>query len=335
MKKLISFILALTLMLASAAALASCSIGTNDDTTTTPSEGTTTQGEVTTEPAPTPDDSPVSVTVLKGPTGMGAAKLIYDYNKNGGDVNYSFNVSSSPDEVRAALMNGTTDIAAVPTNLAAVLYNKLGGQVEVLALNTLGVLYMLENGNTINSVEDLRGKTIYATGQGSTPEYILRFILSENGIDPDKDVEIIYYTEHSELATLMTAGTVVLGMLPEPNVSTVLAKNSNVRIALNLTEEWEKVVSDRSAVVQGCNFGLGQVAAADNTDDAAEIIAELGIIPSAAVAAAALPNSNIVCVTGSDMKTMLHPFLKVLFNASAASVGGAMPGDDFYYTPQD
>jgi NitT/TauT family transport system substrate-binding protein len=293
----------------------------------------------------------INVTILAGPTGMGAAKLMSNNTAGSALNNYSFTVATSPDEVTAAVINGSTDIAAVPANLASVLYNKTNKEVQVIAVNTLGVLYMLENGNTINSVNDLRGKTIYATGQASTPEYILRHILIQNGIDPDKDVTIEYYAAHAELATVISSGDIVLGMLPEPNVTAVLSANPSVRIALNLTEEWNKISGDTSILIQGCvivnkAFAEANKKAVDNflteykesidyvnanITEAAQLIADNGILSKAAIAEKAIPNSNIVYIDGDEMKKQLSGFLEILYNANPASVGGIMPDDAFYY----
>lgn len=293
----------------------------------------------------------VNIAVLAGPTGMGAAKLMSD-NTAGTTANaYNFTVATSPDEVTAAVINGTVDIAAVPTNLASVLFNKTEGAVEVIAVNTLGVLYMLENGNTINSVADLKGKTIYASGQASTPEYILRYILQKNGIDPDNDVTVTYYGAHAELATLMSAGEVSIGMLPEPNVTAVMTANADVRVALNLTEEWNKVAGGESSLMMGCvivrkeyldsnkkavDKFLEEYKASINYvnsdyEAASQLIEANGIVAKAAVALKALPNCNIVYLDGAEMKTQLSGFLKVLFDANPSSVGGKLPDDAFYY----
>ncbi len=297
------------------------------------------------------EKSDIHVTVLAGPTGMGAVKLMYD-NKEGSALNnYTFNVATNPDEVAAAVINGSTDIAALPVNLASVLFNKTDHDIQVIAVNTLGVLYILENGNTIHTVNDLRGKTIYASGQASTPEYILDFILTNNGIVPDNDVTIEYYTAHNELATFITSGDVLLGMLPEPNVSAVLSSNSDVRIALNMTEEWNKISDDTSMLMQGCvivnrafaesnkkavNQFLSEYKKSiefvnENISEAAQMIADNGILAKAAIAEKAIKNCNIVYIDGDDMKKSMSGFLEILYTANPASVGGKLPDDDFYY----
>ncbi|MBO4869275.1 MAG: ABC transporter substrate-binding protein [Clostridia bacterium] len=297
------------------------------------------------------EDKPeqIRVLTLMGPTGMGMAKLITDGKEGKNAQEYTFTVATAPDQVSAQVIKGDFEIAAVPVNLAAVLYNKTDGAVKVAGVNTLGVLYMLENGSTVNSVADLKGKTIYATGQGSTPEYALRYILTKNGIDPDKDVTVQYLAEHAELATQMTAGSVTLGMLPEPNVTSVMLNNKDVRIALDLNAEWKKVSG--ADMVMGCIIVSAKFAeehpqalkkfleeykasvefANGDVDEAAAVIEAAGIVPKAAVAKKALPNCNIVLLTGKDMKTPLQGMLNVLFEAEAKSVGGKLPDDAFYY----
>ena len=285
------------------------------------------------------------VIALKGPTGMGMAKLISD-----NDEKYSFELTNMPDAVSSALLSNTVDIAALPTNLASVLYNKTEGKVKVIALNTLGVLHIVNSDGTISDISDLKGKTIGATGQASTPEYILRYILKENGIDPDNDVTINFYTDHAELATQMISGNITIGMLPEPQVSTVLMKNENCKAVIDLTKEWEKI-SPESALVQGCivvreeflkeypdsvkNFleeYKASVEFANTSEEAPKTVADLGIVGSEAIAKKAIPNANICYIDSSNnMKEKLSGFLKVLFDANAKSVGGALPDDNFYY----
>ena len=294
----------------------------------------------------------IRLVTLMGPTGMGMAKLIHD-GKEGKTVNrYQVTVATSPDQASAAMISGEADIAAVPVNLAAVLNKKTEGQVLVAGVNTLGVLYIVENGDEVKSIEDLKGKTLYATGQGSTPEYVLNELLRKNGLDPESDLQIEYLAEHAELATRMSSGEVTLGMLPEPNVTAVLLGNQDTHIALNLTEEWNKV-SD-TGLVQGViavqkkfaeehpealktflsEYGSSVDYVLKNTDDAAALIEEAGIIPKAAVAKKALPNCNITLVTGKDMKESVSAMLKVLFDSNPASVGGQLPDDAFYYIPK-
>lgn len=293
----------------------------------------------------------IRIGTLKGPTGMGMAKLIEDNSQGEAKNSYSFTVAGAPDDITAGVISGDLDIAAVPTNLASVLYKKTEGEVQLLALNTLGVLYVLENGDTINSIEDLKGKTVYATGQGSTPEYVLNYILTKNGIDPEKDVEIVYLAEHAELASQMTSGDVAIGMLPVPNVTSVLMSNPDVRIALNLTEEWNKAAGEDSVLSMGCvivnkkfaeenkeavNTFLDEYKASiefanSNIEEAAEYMERAEIIPKKQVAMKAIPDANITFVEGEQMKTQILNFYQVLFDANPKAIGGAIPDDNFFY----
>ena len=278
------------------------------------------------------------VLTLKGPTGIGMVKLIED------NPTYTVDIASAPDEVAAAVINGEFDIAAVPINLAATLYKKTNGAVKIAAINTLGVLYILENGNTINSLADLEGKKIYATGQGATPEYVLNALLKENNIN----CEIEFLSEHAALASKMTSGDVVLGMLPEPNVTAALSGNDKLRIAIDLTKEFEKTFEYKLA--QGCiivnaEFAKNNPKALDNfmkqykasvefvnskVDEAATLCEKYEIIPKAPLAKKAIPNCNIVFIEGEEMKTMSNNIFKMLFEANPQSVGGAIPDEAIY-----
>lgn len=296
-------------------------------------------------------EDPVDVIVfaLKGPTGMGMAQLMEENELGNAKNNYTFTIASSPDEVSAEIIKGNYDIAAVPTNLASVLYNKTEGKIRIAAVNTLGVLYILENGNTIGSLADLEGKHIYATGQASTPEYVLDYILKANNIN----CEVTYLADHSELATLMVSGDAEIGMLPVPNATTVLMQ-SEARIALNVTEEWEKAAAlngDDGALYQGCiiinpdfieahpdaveefleEYDASVKFINENAETASTYIEKFGIIPKAAIAKAAIPNANIVCITGDEMASGLMGFFEVLYGSNPKSVGGKLPAEDIFY----
>ena len=270
-----------------------------------------------------------------------------DNSENSG---FEFTIAGAADEITPALVQGNTDIACVPANLASVLYNKTEGGVKVLAVNTLGVLYIVQNGEpTIASVSDLAGKTIYASGKGATPEYALRYILTQNGLDPDSDVTIEWKSEHSECLSALVTDEGSAAMLPQPFVTTAQTKNEGVSVVLDLNSEWE-ALNNGSALVTGVviartefaeqypdalNSFLEEYSASveyvnANTADAAQLIGKFDIVP-AAVAEKALPKCNIVFISGAEMKEKLSGYLSVLYESEAASVGGALPADDFYY----
>lgn len=349
MKKLLALLLTLSLVFAFAACGGTPAA---TDGTSAPATEPTTEATETTEATTEATEAPLvpasySVVTLKGPTGMGLASLMDKAAKGETENTYTFTLAGDPTAVSASVIKGEVDVACVPVNLASVLFNKTNGAYICAAINTLGVLHIVENGDSVQSIADLAGKTLYATGLGSTPEYILNYILEKNGLSDKVTVE--YKTEHSELTALLASGDATLGMLPEPNVTSAMIQNADLRLALDMTAEWDKV-SDTSAV-QGCvivkksvveeNPAAFEAFLADyaesvafvnaNVEDAAAMCETYGIVPKAAVAKRAYPNCNIVFVTGGEMKTSLAAFLGVLYEANPASVGGALPGDDFYY----
>lgn len=291
----------------------------------------------------------VRVTALKGPTAMGMVKMMSDDN----GASYDFTIHAAIDEITPKLVKGEVDIAAVPANLASVLYNNTEGKVQVLAVNTLGVIYIVENGSTVQSVEDLRGRTIYASGKGATPEYALNYVLKGNGIDPEKDVTIEYKSEHSECLSALLANEGSVAMLPQPFVTTAQMKQEGVQIVLDMTEEWARLQEGSehpSAMITGVvvartEFVQSQPEAVNafldayhasvdyaNTevDAAAALIGSYDIVPEA-VAKKALPYCRIVCIEGAEMQTRLAGYLQVLFEQNPKAVGGALPDDAFYY----
>ena len=305
-------------------------------------------------PAPPQEDeaeTPVTVRVaaLKGPTAMGLVKVMHDDPHSALGPSYEFTLAGSADEVTPALIQGELDAACVPANLASVLYNQTEGEIVTLAVNTLGVLYLVEKGNAVQSLADLKGKTIVAAGKGSTPEYALRYLLQENGIDPDGDVVIDWKSEHSECVAALASGAATIALLPQPFVTVAESKIEDLRMALDLNQEWDAldngsglitgVVVARKAFVEEhptavATFLDDYAASVDwvneNTADAAAFIGEYGIV-DAAVAEKALPYCNIVCITGSEMKEKLSGYLQVLLEGNPKSVGNAVPEDGFYY----
>ncbi|MPL99469.1 hypothetical protein SDC9_45687 [bioreactor metagenome] len=301
----------------------------------------------------------VNLTLLKGPTGVGAAKMLSDNDAGLTANNYKVTVSSDNSEVAARLTSGQTDIAALATNVAANLFNKSGGDIKLLALNTLGVLYILERGGTkVNSMTDLKGKTLYATGQGANPEFVLNFLLEQNGLVPGTDVKIVWKTS-DEVSALMLTGDAEYCMLPVPAVTALELKTagsdaaSKIVPVLNLTEEWDNT-ADSSSLIMGCvvvrsKFAeenpqavsdfLTEYAASiqyvkDNPEDAAVLVARYGITPSEAIAKAAIPDCNLICVSGKDMRDAIQGYYEVLFSVDPASIGGSIPDDSFYFFVQ-
>lgn len=298
------------------------------------------------------DDVTVRIGSLKGPTSMGLVELMDRAEKGEAGADYEFTMAAAADEINAAFLKGDLDIVLIPANVAGVLYNKTDGQAAVIDLNTLGVLYLLEAGETIRSAADLGGRTIYLPGKGTTPDYALQYILAQNGLTTE-DVDLQYKSEAAEVISVLAEEPEALGLLPQPAVTTACMQNGNLRIALDLTEEWDKVSTDSSlvtgvtlvrrefleqneAAVQAFLSAHAESADFTNTsvEQAAEMIAALEIVPKAPIAAQAIPYCNITCITGTDMQTALSGYLNVLAGQNPEAVGGALPADDFYYLPE-
>lgn len=286
---------------------------------------------------------------LKGPTSMGMVKLLDDAENKKTNNSYEFTMAASADELTPKFMKGEIDILAVPANLGAILYNNSNGAVKMLAINTLGVLYIVEKGkNTINSISDLKGKTVYATGKGSTPELALNYLLKESGLEAGKDVILEWKSEPTEITSKMANEEYSVAMLPEPFVTVAKSQVPDLHTVLDLNEEWTRLDNKSRFITAGLivrkdfaeknpeavskfleEYSSSAKYVNDNTAEAAALIEKYGIV-KAAVAEKAVPACNIVCITGQDMKNEANGYLSVLYKQNAKSVGGNMPGDDFY-----
>lgn len=296
------------------------------------------------------NDTAVRLAALKGPTAMGLVHLLNEAENGNTENEYDFFLAGSADEITPKLIQGQIDIASVPVNLASVLYNKTGGQMQLLAVNTLGVVYIVEKGGeSIQSIADLKGKTIYATGKGSTPEYSLTYIMAQNGIDISKDVTMEWKSEPTEVVALMNAQENAVAMLPQPYVTVAQTQVEGLRVALDLTQCWDElnvgsrmitagIVARKEFVEQNPEaveafmkeFAASAAYANEDVAGAAQLIEKYGIV-KAAVAQKALPKCNIVCITGDEMIAALPGYLQVLFDLNPAAVGGKLPAEDFYY----
>lgn len=305
-------------------------------------------------PYPGTEKVSVNLGVLAGPTGVGAAKLINDSDNRISLNRYNVTIAADNTELVAGLNNGTIDIATVASNVALNLYNKSGGKVQIIALGTLGVLHILEGsgGNSINSVEDLMGKTIYSAGQGANPEFILRYILTQYGMDPDNDVEIVF-AEPAEITQKLMSGDIEVAMLPVPAATAAIIKGEGkIRAAIDITEAWNDLNNGSSpimtAVVARTEFIKQNKAAVDkflteyaasidyvnnNTEDASHLIAAYGITANATIAKQAIPQCHLVCITGKDMAPAISDYYMILFELNPSSIGGYLPDDGIYYVP--
>ena len=333
------------------ASLAGCGASASSVAEST-AESASTEAVSTVEEEASPETSAettaMRVAGLKGPTTMGLVNMLTA--DDAADL-VNFNMYGAADEVVPLLVKGDIDAAAVPANLAATLYQKTNGAVEVACVNTLGVLYIVENGETVNSVADLKGQTLVTTGKGTTPEYVLRYLLTKNGLDPDKDVKIEYYSEASEVTAQMAASKKdAIAVLPQPYVTAAQLKDSSLRVVLDLTKEWNKVcdtqlitgvtvvrteyAKENPDIVANFLRDYEKSIKAAQTDVAgtAALCEETGVVAKKAIAQKALPQCNIVYRVGDEMKADVNAYLKVLYDASPAAVGGKLPDANFYYT---
>lgn len=348
-------ILAVALALAMGVSMISCGQSTEGEETQPQ------QTEQVEQPAKMPEEKPaekptektkVNLAALSGPTALGMLELLEQNEKGEAANDYQVTLATAPDEVVAKVVSGELDIAAVPTNVAATLYNKTQGGVQLAALNTMGVLYIVEAGESIQSVADLKGKTIYSTGQGSTPEYALNLVLEKNGMTAGEDVTVVYKTDNSEIAPLLASGEAQVALLPQPFVTSVIGQNETLRVALDMTEEWDKATDGASGLTMGCvvvrtefaqqnkkaldlfldeyERSVQTVTSAEGLEHAAQLAEQYNIV-KAPVARKAIPACNIVFVQGEQMQQIAGGFLEVLYQANPKSVGGKLPDANFYY----
>lgn len=295
-------------------------------------------------------EGPVCIAGLKGPTTMGLVNLLDMEQQGTAALDYDLQLYGTADEIVPGLIKGELDMAAIPANLAAALYQKTKGGIQVMAVNTLGVLYVVEKGDTVHSMADLAGRTILSTGKGTTPEYLLRYLLEKNGLDPDKDVKIQYCSEATEVTAQMAAAQKdAIAVLPQPYVTAAGMKDPSLRVALDLTAEWDKVsdsqlvtgvtvvrtqyAQEHPDVVEAFLQEYAQSVRTANTDldRTAALCEQQGVVAKAAIAKKALPACNIVCRTGDEMQKDVSAYLSVLCAADPAAVGGKLPDEGFYW----
>lgn len=283
----------------------------------------------------------INVAVLNGPTGIGLKYM----EQNQSDV-YNVEYYSDPQAIVPLVVSGEIDIACLPLNLAANLYKKTDGGIKMLAINTLGVLHLLEKGDTVKSIADLKGKTILSTGEGATPEFVLNYILNKNGIDPEKDVTIEYLSVHDELATKAIKGKVDICVLPEPFASKVLYRNPDMREALDLTNEWNKVCDYNLAmgcIIARTDFIKDNIKAIEqflsdaeksirfmSSSSGAQLLVENKEYEDIDIASRVVSGCNMVFLTGEEMRYIANANFNVLYDADPKSTGGSVPDDKLY-----
>ena len=351
MKKILSLLLAFSLALSLAACGGSASSAASS-AAVSEAASSAAASEEEEAAAPLSVTEPLRIAGLKGPTTMGLVNLLSMEQAGTAAMDYDLQLYGAADEIVPLLIKGELDMAAIPANLAATLYQKTSGGIQAVAVNTLGVLYVVEQGDTVHSMADLKGRTILSTGKGTTPEYVLRYLLTANGLDPDKDVDIQYYSEATEVTAQMATTQDAIAVLPQPYVTAAGLKDDTLRVALDLTAEWDKVADtqlitgvtvvrkayaeEHPDVVAAFLADYAQSVNAANTelDGTAALCEEQGVVAKAAIAKKALPNCNIVCLTGEELKADVSGYLQVLYDADPAAVGGTLPGEDFYWAAQ-
>ncbi len=308
-------------------------------------------GEGTADDTETGDAAALRVGSLKGPTSMGLVYLMDQAQQGGTQNRYEFTMTAAADELLPAMLSGDLDIVLIPANMASVLYNKAEGDVSVIDINTLGVLYAVSGNQEIKEMKDLKGKTVYMTGKGTTPDHVMQYLLKENGLTA-ADVTLEYKSEVAEVAAVLAEMPEAVGVLPQPFVTAACAQNEQLAVVLDLTGQWEAVQGEGGSrlvtgvtVVRNALLTENQAAvdvfleehaasaayANEHVEETAQLVAEAGIIDKAQVAAKALPECNITYIDGEEMKTALSGYLEVLWEQDPQSVGGGLPGDGFYY----
>ena len=348
MKKIVSLLLALTMALS----LAACGGAASEAASSEAVSEAASEAASSEEAKELSTTDALRIAGLKGPTTMGLVNLLSMEQAGTAAMDYDLQLYGAADEIVPLLIKGELDMAAIPANLAATLYQKTNGGIQAVAVNTLGVLYVVEQGDTVQSMADLKGRTILSTGKGTTPEYVLRYLLTANGLDPDKDVDIQYYSEATEVTAQMASMQDAIAVLPQPYVTAAGLKDDTLRVALDLTAEWDKVADtqlitgvtvvrkayaeEHPDVVAAFLADYAQSVNAANTDldGTAALCEEQGVVAKAAIAKKALPNCNIVCLTGEELKADVSGYLQVLYDADPAAVGGTLPGEDFYWAAQ-
>lgn len=351
MKKIVTMMM--TAVMAATILLAGCGAGETASVTSTETVSSITSTEVSVmadDPIEPDEDYIIRVGSLKGPTTIGLVNLMnWADNQNGGAL-YDFTMATAADEITTALVKGELDIALIPANVASVLYNKTEGAVSVININTLGVLYMVTGRDDISEPSDLAGKTVYLTGKGTTPDYVLQFVLKENGLSDSVTLE--YKSEATEVAAILNENTDAIGLIPQPFVTATCAKNDALKVVMSMEEEWNKIVGDSgSRLVTGVTVARNDFienhpdelaaflkyhsesarVANEDLEQTARYTVEREIIAAEGIAKKAIPACNVVCIRNDEMKAALEGYLNVLYESNPASVGGNLPDENFYF----
>ncbi len=306
---------------------------------------------ITEQPGDKDGEKAMRIGLLKGPTALGAVMLMNEVDNGKVFGNYKFELFTTPDEITAKIINNELDAAAIPVNMASVIYNTTKGKISTVAINTLGTLYVVEKSNDVKDMSDLSGKTLVMAGQGSVPEYVLQFILSKAGVT---DCNIEFVQSHAEAAAAVAGGAYDIALLPEPFVSVAISKNPDITIAIDVAEKWDAYSYEEdvpNTLTMGClvvrkefvdnytkefNKFLDEYeyfieVAVEDVETSAEKAVEYGMLEDKDIAAKAIPNCNIVFIEGGKMLRLVENFLNIMYEANPKSIGGEIPDEEFYY----
>jgi len=290
----------------------------------------------------------IKVVTPAGATAISIVKPMKDTQEIGG-TKVLYEVVPSTDLIVARLTAKEADFAIVPVNLAAQLYRKQM-PYSLTSVVTWGNLFIVSS-EELEGWDAMKGQDIYLMGKGLVPDIVFRTLLKENGLDPDKDVNLIYLSGATELAPNFISGKSRISMLPEPSLTTVKMKKSDTHVYLDLQEEWKKAFGTDAGYPQAgilvkndlikCNPGLvkqylgileeGMNWLNENPKDAGAYAEELNLDLPAAVVEKSIPGNNIQHKYISDVKDQLNDFYRVLFDFSPETVGGELPDNGLYY----
>lgn len=346
MKKVLSIALIIVLTLSLIACSQDASMNEENDRTSDVVDET----EKVNEEVNIEEPLQVEVAGLNGPTSMGMIKLFEEYTQPEENIKINYTSASAPDQLIGKLIQGELDFAAVPTNLASIIYNKTEGAYQLTNINTLNVMYILTNGVEVSSIKDLKGKTVHISGKGSTPDFVMKYLLEKNGLVLDEDVILDFSLDHASLAQALSAGDVEIAVLPQPFVTIVKMNNKDINVAVDLLEEWQAVAGDGLFAMGGLvvrtkfaeenpeivedflkAYQESVSYVNDNPSEASVLIEKYGVLPKAKIAELAIPLSNIVYMDAYENKDAIDEYYKVLYDFNPASIGGKLPDNQFYY----
>jgi NitT/TauT family transport system substrate-binding protein len=293
---------------------------------------------------------PVTVYGLKGPSGVGMIQL-FENPPQYPEAAITVEALAQPDLMAARFISGSAKVGILPPNMAAKLAGA-GARIQIAAVLGTGMLSLLTSDPDVRRIEDLRGKTLSAAGQGATPEYVFRRILRSKGINPDRDLRINFSLAYPEIARSLISGRIDTALIPEPFATMARAGKPDLREAADIQQEWVRaggrgnypmtaLVVDAGfaasqplmlkTILQGFKDSAAWVTA--NPDKAGVLVEKHGLGIRAQIARAAIPRSNYVFIPALEARASLEALYQAFLEFSPAAIGGRLPGDGFYLNP--